>query len=113
MWYYTKDGAAVGPLSPEQLKSHPDIQPDTFVWREGLPNWLPFGEVEELKAVTTPVLSYQNTVSTFKPVEVHVSEPVRSGATEVCGSCSKPFPMNLMTIVPDKWIWRSGYWLYR
>jgi hypothetical protein len=47
-WYYAKGGNQVGPLEDHafhELVRSGDIAADTPVWREGMPNWLPYGQV--------------------------------------------------------------------
>ena len=46
-WYYVEAGQQAGPVDDAQLEglaSSGKIQPDTLVWREGMPNWQPFQE---------------------------------------------------------------------
>lgn len=39
-----------GPCSPEELLQN-GIQPNTLVWKNGMADWMPAGEVEELKSL--------------------------------------------------------------
>ena len=48
MNYYIADGPTQrGPFTLEALRSQ-NLAPDTLVWREGAPNWVPAAQVEEL-----------------------------------------------------------------
>ena len=48
MNYYIADGATQrGPFTVEALKGQ-NLATETLVWREGAPNWVPAGQVEEL-----------------------------------------------------------------
>lgn len=50
-WYYSRDGARTGPLSPSELKRAADSGHFTrtdFVWKEGLAEWVPAARVKGL-----------------------------------------------------------------
>ena len=47
-WYYAKNGERQGPISEASLRSMlvtGEIAQTDLVWREGMPDWLPAGEV--------------------------------------------------------------------
>ena len=46
-YFIDKTNKQVGPLSLEELKQR-NISPKTFVWSEGMPNWLPAKDIPEL-----------------------------------------------------------------
>lgn len=49
-WYYSADGAAVGPHSAddiEDLFTGGEIAADTLVWRKGFAEWTPLGDTDE------------------------------------------------------------------
>lgn len=49
MNYYIADGTTQrGPFSEQELSSA-GLRPDQLVWREGMPQWLPAGQVAELQ----------------------------------------------------------------
>src|SRR5262245_2690227 len=53
-WFYAKNGQQIGPVTLDQLKalvSSGQVAKTDMVWRDGMANWLPAGEVPEL-AVT-------------------------------------------------------------
>lgn len=53
-WFYALNGQRVGPVSNEQfaqLVAAGTISSETLVWREGLPNWVKWGEI----AAQTPL----------------------------------------------------------
>ncbi len=53
-WFYALNGQRVGPVSNEQfaqLVAADTITSETLVWREGLPNWVKWGEI----AAQTPL----------------------------------------------------------
>lgn len=50
-WYYAVSGQQLGPVSSEEMQNQArlgNIQPDTLVWRSGLPNWTPASQAAEL-----------------------------------------------------------------
>lgn len=52
LWNYTKMGLQQGPVPEEELRQkirRGEIGDATLVWREGMADWLPLSEVEELK----------------------------------------------------------------
>jgi uncharacterized RDD family membrane protein YckC len=53
-WWYSKDGERLGPLAEPQLQKfiqNGDIGPVDLVWREGMDEWTPQSEVEELSNI--------------------------------------------------------------
>jgi hypothetical protein len=53
-WYYAKGGAQMGPVAVEELKgkiSAGEVGPTDLVWREGMGDWTPAGQVAELRAL--------------------------------------------------------------
>jgi SulP family sulfate permease len=47
-WYYAVDGASQGPISQTEfdtLIANGSIRPNTLVWREGMDDWLPLGQM--------------------------------------------------------------------
>lgn len=58
MWYYSKDGLQMGPVSLEELSVKAkggEILPSDLVWREGMADWLALARVPELMDVKCPV----------------------------------------------------------
>lgn len=51
IWYISIDGRKEGPLSLNDLKSHPKITPLTLVWKKGFKNWVPMGSVPEISKI--------------------------------------------------------------
>ena len=57
-WYYSELGAQVGPMDDETFELavlEGKVTPDTLVWREGLENWVRYGDVPDAgDAVAAP-----------------------------------------------------------
>lgn len=52
-WYYAHDGSAVGPFSKAALRDMAEagiVPRDTLVWKAGMADWTPIGQVEGFKA---------------------------------------------------------------
>lgn len=47
MWYIIYNGQQVGPLQREQLSDY-NLTPQSMVWTEGMPQWMPAGNVQAL-----------------------------------------------------------------
>lgn len=57
MWYYLRESEQIGPVGVDELLRLLDegtITPDTYIWAEGMPEWLPAGQVAELGGRMTP-----------------------------------------------------------
>lgn len=60
-WYYSKNGNQLGPIGTEEIQSKlasGEIASSDLVWKDGLADWLPAGQVPELRVVnqaTRPV----------------------------------------------------------
>ena len=58
-WWYTEKSKKIGPIQQEELSKlfqNGKITPNTMVWKEGMPEWKPLGNVEALESlkVTLP-----------------------------------------------------------
>jgi len=57
MWYYSKNGMQMGPLSHEELSSKAkggEIQAADLVWKEGMTDWKPLAQVPEFQGLGGP-----------------------------------------------------------
>jgi hypothetical protein len=56
-WYYAKDGGQNGPVEAEELLAKlasGEVAGTDLVWREGMKDWAPAGEVTELSSYSRP-----------------------------------------------------------
>ena len=47
-WYYSKNGTQLGPVTEQELKAKGgsgEVLATDLVWKEGMPDWLPFGQL--------------------------------------------------------------------
>lgn len=57
IWYYADSGQQIGPYSEHEilaLLEHGKITPQTAVWKNGMSDWLPAGEVSEFAGKSPP-----------------------------------------------------------
>jgi hypothetical protein len=57
-WYYAENGTQRGPVSLEQLQSlvqSGTVKPTDLVWRDGMTDWMPAGQVSELSNAAGPM----------------------------------------------------------
>jgi uncharacterized RDD family membrane protein YckC len=82
IWYYEKNGQQMGPLSEEefqQLTRSGQIRVQTLVWRDGMADWLPYGEI-------------------------HAAGTVASDETVVCSVTGRIIPKQDALLIADKWV---------
>lgn len=59
MWYYSKNGMQLGPLSQEELASKAtsgEVLASDLIWREGMTDWKPMAQVAEFQNSSGPVM---------------------------------------------------------
>ncbi len=67
-YYYISGNKQIGPVTIEQLASV-GINRNTSVWCQGMPDWQPASNVEELQSILPPPISEYNRVSPPPPPE--------------------------------------------
>lgn len=96
MWYYSKGGMQMGPVSQEELSAKAasgDVSPSELIWKEGMSDWKPLWQVPEFQS---------------SPVQ-HVTPPqIRQGGI---GSVPIPqpaaFPSGYMAQKIPNYLWQS------
>lgn len=96
-WFFAEGGVQKGPVGEEEfqrLAATGTIRPDTLVWREGMPDWKPFGSIAAAPAATEA--GPPATVASSAGGQVACSECGRSvpasdtvvlGGRVVCAAC--------------------------
>jgi hypothetical protein len=51
VWFVQIGDGKEGPFDVQGLRRHPNITPDTLVWREGFVFWVPLRSVKELAVI--------------------------------------------------------------
>lgn len=59
-YFFVRDGQQAGPVLPEQFRLN-GVSASTPVWCEGMPDWVPAGQIPELQ----PYLSYPSAPATY------------------------------------------------
>jgi hypothetical protein len=80
-WFVARDGQRKGPLSSKDLKTAADaghLDPTDWVWKEGMPKWVPASNVRGL--FTDPPPPLMPPAPAFEPV---------SSATKACPYCGE------------------------
>src|SRR5438045_865155 len=81
-WYYVSGGQQAGPVDEAQMAGlvrARQVRGETLVWHEGMPNWLPYGQVSP---------GWQGAVG--GPPAVNAGQPP---AEVVCAECGRVFPI--------------------
>lgn len=63
-YYITYNGQQVGPMTREQLLSY-GLNPNSQVWAEGMPQWVPAYTVPELMEIMPPAAGQTQTAPTY------------------------------------------------
>ena len=82
-WYYAQNNQRFGPYTDQEfanMAAQGTVLPDTLVWRDGMANWLPYGQVQH----TTPMAPASMAGG---PVGGDPDRPM-----VVCSSCHRTFP---------------------
>ena len=114
VWHYIENGKQAGPVDQatfDSMISSGQISPDTQVyWRDGMPNWMPYGSLVAPGAAGDPGTNAQCAeCGNFLPPE----ELVQIGDRLVCAAC-KPIAVQKLkeVIAPTELRWRlpaSGF----
>jgi hypothetical protein len=89
-WYYVSGGQQAGPVEEAQLEElfrTGVVKADTLVWREGMPNWAPYGQVKGTSAAPG--------VPEAPPV-LAAGAPAPGPNEAVCSECGNIFPVENM-----------------
>lgn len=89
-WYYVTQSKRTGPVSEEQFRrlvAEGTIGSDTLVWRSGMPQWLPYAQVNAESA----------SAGNSAPVGA-------AGDSATCSHCGLLFPVSEMLIYSDQWV---------
>lgn len=71
-WYYSKNGTQLGPVEQAELiakMTSGEVAPGDLVWKEGMVDWLPSGQIAELRAMMpqSPPPQYGAAPSPYAP----------------------------------------------
>ena len=105
-WYYLLDQEQKGPVPEAEIRAKleaNELPPDTFVWQEGLENWMPVSDVPNfamtLDAPPASILpplpdasQHPSAIQPLQPIEPVVAEapPPFTPAPQGCVECHSP-----------------------
>jgi uncharacterized protein (TIGR00266 family) len=111
-WYFAYGDTRLGPMETSQAVAHASANPNGFAWREGMTDWLPIGQVSELRsspgAVAPPLLStrrsdeidYKILGAEMQFVEVEL-DPGESAVAEAGAMMYKDATIQMSTVFGD------------
>lgn len=99
-WYYAINGQRLGPVIEsefERLIRDGVIRPDTLVWRQGMPNWIPFAQ---LPPAFAPRGVPAGTVGTGTPDAAAAA----SDDSAICAVSGNRYPKREMIQYEGQWV---------
>ena len=105
MWYYVDNGQQQGPFDEaqfEELIAGGSVNPGTYVWKEGQPNWLPLGQVRGVVAQGDTCQVCQKPVGSDNLIEL--------SGVRVCAACKPVALQSLREGIPwgGDGVWADG-----
>ena len=106
-WYYVEAGQQAGPVTDEQLTALVEtgkVRGDTLVWRQGMENWRPYGEVRApapvavapgAPAALNQLVGTGQVVCSECRLTVAQDQAIQYGTSWVCASCKPLFLQKL------------------
>jgi hypothetical protein len=115
MWYYSSDGQQQGPLDDvalDQLIANGVVNTDTFVWKEGMPEWTPLSQVRALGNTGTVVEDAGSSTCTMCGKNVGADNLIDLLGHRVCADCKPLAVQTLREGAPlagkNNAAWRDG-----
>lgn len=100
-WYYSEQGQQKGPVSESELQSlvsNGTVQPSDLIWREGMTDWLPVGQVPEISGsapAAAPPAAPVSPAAPAAPINPYAS-PAAGGAAPQHRGPTPDIPNNLV-----------------
>src|SRR5262245_9654746 len=94
-WYYDTGGQQSGPVPDSQLDElvrSGVIQPETLVWRTGMPDWQPLHEAR------------RDTRQAIPPAPPLLPPVISRSRGSVCVECKRPFSQTEMVQLNQSWV---------
>jgi len=102
-WYYVEMGQQAGPVTDEQLDGMlrvGKVRPDTLVWQEGMPAWVPCSQVKGGIPAGAPAETATEVACAECGNIFPVGETIRYGAANVCATCKPVFLQKIQEGAP-------------
>jgi hypothetical protein len=90
MWYYSSDGQQHGPLDEtalDQLIATGVVTADTFVWKEGLSEWTPLGQLRTFEKTAPLAEDAKSSTCTMCGKSVGADNLIDLLGLRVCAAC--------------------------
>jgi uncharacterized RDD family membrane protein YckC len=95
-WYYSENNQRIGPVDDtafRALVAEGKISADTLVWREGMPNWVPYAQSEQSASAPSAVATAGTGMV-----------PPGSVGSAPCVECGRTFPVDEMVSYEGRYI---------
>jgi peptidyl-prolyl cis-trans isomerase B (cyclophilin B) len=102
MWFYSKNNEQQGPVAADEigeLLRNGELSNSTLVWKEGMAQWTPLGEVPELREVA-PVGEVSSSDNPSESGQPSPYQPPQSGSPQASGQpqLTAPMPQNTLAL---------------
>lgn len=109
-YYYAVNGQQTGPVTEEQLRAmvaSGSIPADSLIWREGMPQWLPYSSVLGAVGIGQAVVECSVCHQTFP-----ADQTIQYGTERVCAGCKPKFIQGLRegAVVMSNALVYAGFW---
>ncbi|HLH55185.1 MAG TPA: RDD family protein [Verrucomicrobiae bacterium] len=97
-WYYAEAGQQNGPVDDaqlDQLVQSGRIKPETLVWKEGMANWQPYGQVQGSQGGTATATVPGQAVCAECGRLFNLEDTIAYGNARVCAGCKPAFIQKL------------------
>jgi hypothetical protein len=96
-WYYAVGGERRGPIDDrafQQLVTQGTVGPDTLVWREGMAEWQPYGDVALDRPAPPPPEPMEEPLAAAPERPTHDAPAAGAGlgGERMCTACGNTFP---------------------
>jgi hypothetical protein len=109
-YYYTDGKERFGPFSIEELKEK-NITPQTYVWKEGLPDWVPAGNLRDLSGLFPEEVPFVQS-STSSPSGTSSTPPKNWLIESVLVTIFCCLPLGIVGIILSTMVdtmWKEGH----
>lgn len=115
-WYYLNDAAEqVGPISESDFLSKVEsgeLRDDTLIWREGMSNWCPLGEIDAATPGSSEPESGESLTCTECGRSFPAGEVLAYRDRLICAQCKPAFFQRRAEGVPDRGAYEfGGFWI--
>jgi len=120
-WYFAESGRQTGPVEDDVFRNFVAsgrIRPDTLVWRQGMSNWQPYGDVATTAAAAPVAVAdgvapltdarFCSECGRAYPLE----DLAAFGPSLVCANCKPAFTQRLREgVLPARFMRFGGFWI--